>query len=325
MKTLILFFGIGLILSTSCKKEVDKYYPIQPDYTNINCLSVVGDVLWVISSKPSSLIDFTIVLPPYEVSKINLKDNKILIASDIPAISSMAFDRVNQPYLATFNKSILKLNPDLSFDQYLTIPKISSIQSMIFDKSNNLWVGTYEGGLFYYNGHDTLRYKTSNSILTDNSIESMTIDSEFNIWFIQSLDLFKIDSTKTMTKDPAQFPLNWLAGEFNLSSDKFNSLWVSRWDGNFERLFKKDSNGQWIIIDPPKSSNNRSVRFIKSDNNGTIWIAYENSPKDILAYYDDNKWIEIQIPLDKIGINDIATYNNLLFIGTANGIFTLTL
>jgi hypothetical protein len=324
MKTSILFLGIITVLAISCKRtEINGYYNKQPDYEYINNLSLTGDVLWVVSSKPDYVLSFVAIIPPYQVSKINLKDDKIMTNDEIPGVSSMVLDRDNQPYLATFDKRILKLNPDLSYKQYIAIPKSNSIQKMIFDQFNNLWVATGDQGLFFYNGTDTLRFNTANSILTSNSIESMGIDSESNIWFIQGSGLFKIDKNKTISKDQDILPLNNLAGAFNLSIDKNNTLWVSKWDGNFHRIFKKSLNSHWTIIDPPKSSDGKPVKFIKSDINGTIWIAYSDYPKDVLAYYDSNKWNEVQIPLDEVVILDVVTYKNELILGTSKGIYTM--
>lgn len=326
MKTPILFFGLIIFLTVSCERtDSNGYFPKQPDYDYINSLSVTGDVLWVLSSRPGDMLTLIAVIPPYQVSKINLADNKILKNDKIPGISSMVLDRNHQPYLATYDRRILKLNPDLSYEQYVAIPKIHSVQNMIFDQHNNLWVASYDGGLFFYNGSDTLRFNTSNSILTSNSIVSMASDSESNIWFIQGQDLFKIDKYNTISKDPNLFPINNLAGAFGLSADKNSTLWVSRWDGNFHRIFKKPLNSPWSVVDPPKSSAGRTVKFMKSDINGTIWIAYSDYPKDILAYYDSDKWTEVQIPLDEVSILDIVTYKNQLIIGTSEGIYTMPL
>jgi len=40
---------------------------------------------------------------------------------------------------------------------------------------------------------------------------------------------------------------------------------------------------------------------------------------------DPDRWVEIQIPLDKVNILDAVTYKNELILGTAKGIYTMTL
>ena len=178
---------------------------------------------------------------------------------------------------------------------------------------------------FFYNGIDTARFNISNSILNSNSIQWLTIDLDANIWFIQGTELFKIDSTLKISKDPNLLPLNNQTGAIFISADKNNALWVSKADAFSERLFKKDTNGPWTEIVPPSSATKRPLKFIKADNNGTIWLAYSDYPKDILAYYDTTRWVEIQIPLDKVNILDVVTYKNKLILGTSKGIYTMLL
>lgn len=81
-----------------------------------------------------------------------------------------------------------------------------------------------------------------------------------------------------INKDPYQLPIDKPTGVFNLSSDGRNTLFGSKWDGNYHQIIKKELNKSWTIINPPISSNNRPVSFIKSDNYGTIWICYSDYP-----------------------------------------------
>jgi hypothetical protein len=325
MKKLVFLLGFLAYLFVACEKNSPKSdYLVQNSYEYINELHVKGDFLWVVSSRPQNYFNILPIIPPYYISKISLLDDKILLNKEIPATESFALDRNNEPFLATYDKRILKFNSDLSIEQLFSIPRINLIREMFYDRSDFLWIATSDGGLYFYDGNDTLKFSTTNSILTSNSVPSITIDSESNIWFIQERDLFKIDNNKTLIKDPNQIPIDNPSGIFDLSSDKNNTLFASKWDGNNQRLLKKMSNSAWTIIDPPTSSNNRLVRFLKSDNSGTIWICYSNYPKDVLAYFDTDKWIEISIPLDEIIILDIETYNNKLILGTSKGIFTMS-
>ena len=326
IKPLILILGVISFLSSSCKKtDPSLTYFDQPDFKYINQLHISGDELWIISSNPSPYETYLPILPPYQVSVVNMLNDQFLVNNKIPAIATFDLDKNQTPYLATFDKRVLKVNKDLSYDQFLEIPKINSIQKILFDKNNGLWVATYSGGLFFYDGTDTARLNASNSILNSNSIQWLAMDSESNLWFIQGIELFKIDKNRIISKDPSIFPINNPASTIFISADKNNSLWVSKWDGSIHRLFKKSTNGPWTEVNPPSSSAQRPIKFIKSDNKGTIWIAYSKYPKDILAYYDTNRWVEIQVPLDEVIINDIEIYKNELILGTAKGIYTMTL
>ncbi len=324
MKKSVLCLSLIMILTVSCEKnELIREDLILPDYEYINKLVLSADILWVISSKPNNLGDIGIILPPYQISKINLNDNKIIESKEIPPSVSMALDKDDQPYLATFDRRILRIKPDLSIEQLFSIPKINLIRMMLCDKNNDLWIATNDGGLYLYDGKDTLRYSSYNSILNNNWIPSITLDSESNIWLLQGMDLFKIEN-KTLSRDPYQLPINKPTGVFNLSSDDRNTLFGSKWDGNYHQIIKKELNKSWTIINPPISSNNRPVSFIKSDNYGTIWICYSDYPKDILAYFENDNWVEVDIPLDEVNILDIETFNNKLFLGTSKVIYKMT-
>jgi hypothetical protein len=324
MKKLLFSLAIVSFVLLSCeKKDNEKSFFTEPDYEYINHLQVSGNDLWVLSSKPVDYYSIIAIIPPYYLSRINLIDGEILQHKEIPSTESFTLNYDNQPYLGTFNKKILKVNPDFSTKEILTISKGHRIQDLILNKNNDVWIATDDGGLYLFNGKDTTRFCTSNSILASNWIPSMTLDKESNIWFVQGMDLFKIDANNLLTKDPDQLAIDKSTGIFNLSSDRSNILFGSKWDGNYHRLLKKEINKPWTTIDPPKSSNRRPVKFIRSDSNGTIWICYSEHPKDVLAYYDTDKWVELYIPMDEVNIIDIETYKNKIILGTSKGIFTV--
>jgi hypothetical protein len=326
MKTGYLVLFAFLTLLGACEKtETNGYKLPQPDYKYINRLYISDDILWVLSSAPSDKFTFIAITPPSRLSRINLRTNEITMSGKIPPACEISFDNEETPYLGTYDRKVLKINSDLTYDLFLDVPKVYLFQDLVFNSNNNLWIASNGGGLFFYNGTDTSRFTTSNSILNSDGIASMTKDSESNIWFIQGQESFKIDPQNNISKDPYFFPVKYLAGAFNLTADKDNALWVSRWDGNYHRIFKKSFNRPWNEIKPPESSNNKSVKLIKSVN-GTIWISYSMYPKDLLAYYDaNNKWNEVEIPLDEISITDIVSYGDDLFLGTPKGIFSMTL
>jgi hypothetical protein len=321
----ILVPGILIFLSLSCKKDDIPTFYETINYKYINKLLVSDDKLWVVSSTPQKWVSFLPVIPPYQISVINLETEDFLINEKIPAISAMTLDSSKKPFLATFDRRILKLNEDLSWEEYFKLPVAGLIQTIACSQDNYIAIPTYTSGLYLYNGSDTLILDTSTSSLRSNGIASLMTDSESNIWFMQTCELYMVNRNKLIIRDPDSLPVNNPAGAFFLSADKDNSLWVSKWDGNNHRIYKKAVNSAWSEIAPPESSDDRPVKFIRSDGAGRIWIAYSKYPKDLLAYYDSGKWNIIQIPLEEIVILDVETYKNEIIIGTSEGIYRMTM
>jgi ligand-binding sensor domain-containing protein len=320
---LLVLMAAIITLTISCRKsESYSEYNKQLDNKYINQLIISGDNLWVISSDISSFVDIVAVIPPYQISLYDQVNGNFIINDTIPAIRSFALDNNLTPFITTFDNRVLKLKGDLSFVQLLTIPKQYYIQCMIFDSDNNLLLGTNSGGLYVYNKYDTLRFNTSNSILTSDFVVSLARDSRSDVWFVQGTDLFKVGESHAISKDQSTFP-DHLGSAFDLSADKDNALWVSRWDGISFLIYRKSATGQWATIDPPPSSGSHVLRLLKADNKGTVWIVYSNYPKDILAYYNSGNWVEIQIPLSEITITDVETFGNEIIIGTSRGIYRM--
>lgn len=324
MKKLAFFLGIMAFLAVSCEKNETVKEKTVAEYEYINMLARTGDVLWVISSQPGNYLSFVPVIPPYRISKVSLIDEKVILSKDIPAIEAITTDSDDQVFLCALDRKILKLNPDLTTDQLFTIPGRSFLREMICDGNNNLWLATNDRGLYLYDGNDTITFNSSNSILKYDWIPSITKDSGSNIWFVQGPDLYRVDHHLILSKDPYQLPITNNSGVFNLSANSNNTLFCSKWDGNYEKILKKEMNGPWTIINPPASSNNRPVRNIKTDSYGTVWIIYSVYPKDVVAYYDNEKWVELEIPMDEVVVNDIETYNNKILLGTTKGIVTIS-
>jgi ligand-binding sensor domain-containing protein len=323
MKQILFILFVALFIS-SCEKQnsPSSFYEFLRS-RNVNKVLISDNKLWVISSNPQGLSEIP-MLPECQVSVLNLKNNDFLVNSKMPSIMSFALDKNGRIYLATYDGRVISLNEDLTYEDYFKIPNLGSIQSILFDQNNNLWVASGSKGLISYDGTTTKVYDSTNSILKTNYASPLVMDSKSNIWFLPRNDLFMIDNTGKIIKDPYPFPLLNEFVPYWLSVDKNNTLFISKWDRYTERIYKRIENSGWIEVAPPKSYNHRPVKFIKSDSNGTIWIVYSNYPKDISAYYESSKWNEIQLPSDIINIFDIETYHNDIILGTPQGIYRTT-
>jgi hypothetical protein len=323
--TLILITGIFTVLSGSCKKDqIPQYYLENKYYTYINQLYVSNGKLWVLSSIPNRWISFLPVLPRCQVSVTDLETGEYSFNNNIPSIFTMSTENSLTPFLATYDRRILKLNDDLSYEDFFRIPVSCIVNEILCRNENDLFVATYSAGIYFFNGTDTVNFTSSTSVLKTDHIPFIAADNESNVWLMQGNCLYRIDKTMEMTRAVDTLPLKYnQAAAGHISADKDNTLWVSKWDGYTERIYKKTINAGWTEVQPPESSSGRRIRFIRSDSRGTIWIAYGKHPKDILAYYDSDKWNIVDIPVDEINILDVDTYKDEIITGTSEGIYKI--
>ncbi|MBI5207079.1 MAG: hypothetical protein HY934_04735 [Candidatus Firestonebacteria bacterium] len=107
----------------------------------------------------------------YDTSFTQLLDNKI---------TSLALDKAGNLWIGTW-AGINKLNLTAKNMETFTGYKVTSL---VVNNDNELWVGTQDQGVARMNPPGTLSkyYKSSNSILQDNSIKAIAVDLSGNIW-----------------------------------------------------------------------------------------------------------------------------------------------
>jgi len=322
MHLIIAVLGIVYLITGSCEKR-DSFVTFDEFLSNkfVEKILIADNKLWVLSSTPQDFISTIPVIPEYQISLLYLENNEFLMNDQIPAVKDIALDNSNKVYLATYDKKILVLNNDLSYELYFQMLDPTSIKSIAFDQDNDLWISTNKTGLYEFSGANTRNFNTSNSILSSNNIGSMVIDFESNVWLVSCNDLLKIDDNITIVNNNNLESFNNYSCAFHLSFDKNNSLWVSKWDGNNHLILRKKSNSQWNEVEPFLSDSEYPIRFIESDREGNIWVAYSSYPKDRLAYYDSGLWNEILIELNEIVIQDIEINGDEIIIGTSKGIY----
>jgi hypothetical protein len=117
IKPLFIIFGVIFFFAISCKKtEPPITYLKQPDYKYIDKLHISGDELWVISSSTNSLMSFFPILPQSQISVINMLNDQFSVNNKMPSIATFDLDKNQTPYLATYDKRVLKVNKDLSYE-----------------------------------------------------------------------------------------------------------------------------------------------------------------------------------------------------------------
>jgi signal transduction histidine kinase/ligand-binding sensor domain-containing protein len=130
----------------------------------------------------------------------------------------------------------------------------NTINAVIRDSSENLWLGTYGGGIFFYDRQQKHfeNYSRSDGLSAD-FINTLALDQSGNLWVSTSkgIDLIESKSRRIVRiNDDMQFD----------DHGYINNLLVAR-DGNFFYT----SNNMVSRIDPVKySSTNKEVRLIRS-------------------------------------------------------------
>jgi ligand-binding sensor domain-containing protein len=145
------------------------------------------------------------------------------------------------------------------------------------DKAGNIWFGTFNAGLYKYDGKSFTRFTTTSG-LNSNSILSLLEDKKGNIWIGTEAGLCRYDG-KTIT--PIRIPLgkNTLPNQyhnthnvFSVMQDTSDKLWFATidgvyvYDGNaFTPFLLKESGDGYM-------SSNPNVEYILEDRAGTIWM-----------------------------------------------------
>ncbi|GAB3297917.1 hypothetical protein GCM10027348_20950 [Hymenobacter tenuis] len=145
------------------------------------------------------------------------------------------------------------------------------------DKAGNIWFGTFNAGLFKYDGHSFTRFTTANG-LNSNSVLCVLEDRDGEIWVGTEAGLCRYDG-KTFT--PVSIPLrknlhpNTYPNThtvFSIMQDHSGKLWFATVDGvyiydgsSFTPFIVKASGGGY-------RSSNPNVEYILEDRAGTIWL-----------------------------------------------------
>jgi ligand-binding sensor domain-containing protein len=181
----------------------------------------------------------------------------------------------------------------------------SSIMVMYQDKKNIYWFGSWETGVYKYDGKTLINYTTKHGLYTDR-VDDIEEDNSGNLYFSgmnPNSTITKFDSKSfthiiAIPSDEWKLDRNdvWLINPFQ-SKQK-----VYRWDGNtlYELTLPK----------PPKLNNPFEVYSIYKDFKGNIWFG--TNPVGVCRY--DGK------SFDWITEEDVTEFRN----EGANGVRSIT-
>lgn len=156
-----------------------------------------------------------------------------------------------------------------------TVNKLgNNIMSIYQDTKNNYWFGSWEDGLYRYDGKTILHF-TSTSSLPDNRIEDIKEDKSGNIYFNTSRGISKFDgynfTTLTLVNSDNQWKLE--SDDLWFKSAQFKDE-VFRYDGKF--LYKLQ------LPKHPNYSYPYAVYCIYKDSKGNVWFG--TNPLGVFRY-----------------------------------------
>ena len=229
----------------------------------------------------------------------------------------------------TSNEGIVVLDTkNNSFKVKRTIPKIKGLElqtvtKIAQDKKKNIWVGTFNAGLFKISDTDTLSYRKSN-LLPSNEVYTFHIDRHGMPWvsiFQKGIYKFNGSSFESISEKYK------LLDRFTLSIDE---------DQNGNLYFGNKTEGLTII--EPKGVHRINVKSGLLSNTiesvfcdqQTIWIGTDRGLNK-LVLSDDFKILKIESYNEKSGLlnseiqqNALLITKNHVWIGSSGGLSRLT-
>ena len=150
----------------------------------------------------------------------------------------------------------------------------NNIMVIYQDKKNNYWFGSWQDGLYKYDGKTIIHYTTIHG-LPSNRVEEIKEDKQGNIYFNTSKGLCKFEGNFfSKLTEAVSSENNWKLNPDDLwFKDAWNSENVYRYDGNF--LYKlplpKTKLGEEYILKYP-NPNPYTVYSIYKDRKGNVWF-----------------------------------------------------
>ena len=157
-----------------------------------------------------------------------------------------------------------------------TVTTLGENLMMVYqDRKGNFWFGSWESGLYQYNGRNILHYNTENG-LPSNRIEEIKEDHLGNVYFNTSRGIIRFNGKSFFalaTADTANSQWKLQANDLWFKAG-WNAGTVLRWDGDllYQLQLPKIKIGEDYISRNPNSPNPYTVYSIYKDRKGNIWF-----------------------------------------------------
>lgn len=195
-------------------------------------------------------------------------------------------------------------NPNTNFNQKILNGYF--VTSIAFDSKGNAWIGTFDKGLIKYNSNETIIYNSSNSLIQENKIWDIAVDSKDNIW-IGCKGLIKFDGNNFMLYNPQNTPMPEDI-VFSIAIDSKDNIWFTSCVFREGGIVKFDGT-TWTVFTPKNSiMPDNLVHSIAIDHNDNVWLALGGYvERSFLVRISGNKWTSYNS--DDIGFSPYYFFN----------------
>jgi signal transduction histidine kinase/ligand-binding sensor domain-containing protein/DNA-binding response OmpR family regulator len=265
----------------------------------------------------------------YHPSNRRFNAIKIPGSSNNNDINCFSEDKDGNLLIGTNGKGLFKYNlktgliNSINYSNYIN--KDNTIVSLLTDSKNRLWIGTFEDGLYCYDGKKFIHYNTTSNetvLLPENNIWSIIEDASQQIWIgTLNMGLYKFDEPG---KKFIRIQNNKSGSTIECAlKDNNNDLYFgSSWglfeinkEGKFNNFFEFNKNNDKI---PEKNY----INSIAQDKNGYYWIATQSG----LAILKDNKYHFFGVDEgfdNKFILMVIVDSNNDIWVSTTTGLYLI--
>jgi len=198
-----------------------------------------------------------------------MKLNILLFLAILTSLTSCNGQNTSQDTNRNVNASIIDIT------KVETVRKLGKNIMLVYqDKKNNYWFGSWEDGLYKYDGKSMLHFTTKNGF-PNNRIDEIKEDNSGNIYFNTSSGIIKSDGDKFHLLKVSDLDNHWKLEPNDLwFKDGWNSGYVFRCDGNllYKLQLPKTKLGEDYILKNQNNPNPYTVYSIFKDIKGNIWF-----------------------------------------------------
>ncbi len=156
----------------------------------------------------------------------------------------------------------------------------NSIYSLLKDKQGTIWIGTYGGGLNYYN---ELLYKFDHfKIPNGNNIINVIYKEDHNLWIGTEGGLYFYNNVSDQPEYYKHYPNNnnsiGAGAIWSIFEDSRKNIWIGTWAGGLNLFNREKKNFTRFLndADNPNSIGGNNIFGIIEDEEGYLWIACMN-------------------------------------------------